>query len=224
MTVIYLIRHGVTDSNITGVFQGTTDTPLNETGLKQAERLVDYFHDIHLDAIYASPLCRAHQTAVYFAGSKNISIETVPGLIELNGGDLEGRTDEDNRRDYPDVIHNLRGNLHEFAAPGGESLREAYDRMIKTMELLINENPDKSIAVVSHGLVIQAFLSYVMGVNFDEIKIMILGNASVCKMRAESAGRIVLETCNELHHLPASLIIDTPDNDAIRNARNYKKG
>ena len=63
MTTVYFIRHGTTENNIAGRFQGRSDIPLGEKGRKQAACLGERFAHIPLDAVYTSPLRRAYQTA-----------------------------------------------------------------------------------------------------------------------------------------------------------------
>ena len=58
MTTLYLIRHGTTDANANGIFQGVLDLPLNDLGLKQAQALGERFKDIDVDVLYCTPLQR----------------------------------------------------------------------------------------------------------------------------------------------------------------------
>ena len=88
MTTLYLIRHGTTDSNLAGVFQGSMDVPLNERGLSQAALLARRFEKVHLDKIYVSALQRARQTgealAIVRAG------ETGRVRLTATAGDAQG--------------------------------------------------------------------------------------------------------------------------------------
>lgn len=91
MTTLYLIRHGTTDANANGIFQGVLDLPLNELGLRQAEALGKRFENIELDALYCTPLTRTRQTAEGLRGSKELPILVEPGIIEVDGGLMEAK-------------------------------------------------------------------------------------------------------------------------------------
>ena len=78
-----LVRHGETEWNATGQYQGQTDIPLSETGRAQAAALGKRFETIHVDAVYSSPLQRAYDTARAIAEPKGLLIQKVEGFKEL---------------------------------------------------------------------------------------------------------------------------------------------
>ena len=96
--LFYLVRHGQTDWNRAGKIQGTTDIPLNETGRQQAEQLATvlkersgYPAETRIDAVYASPLARAFQTAEILAKEGKLPLRRLTGLRvheEQNAGIL----------------------------------------------------------------------------------------------------------------------------------------
>ena len=88
--MIYIVRHGETDWNIKGLYQGSKDTELTEVGIAQAEELKEKLKEISFDVVISSPLKRAYDTARIITGSTNI--EKDARIIERIGGDLEGRT------------------------------------------------------------------------------------------------------------------------------------
>lgn len=90
---LYLVRHGQTDWNLQDKIQGWADVPLNDAGIKQAERLRDQLHKKNIipDKVYASPLQRVRSTAkIITDGKQQIIIDE--RLMERNVGELEGRS------------------------------------------------------------------------------------------------------------------------------------
>lgn len=210
MTTLYLIRHGTTDSNMTGNFQGISDIPLNALGLKQAACLGTRFDSIHLDRIYSSPLERAKQTAKGLCGQKDLAIELAPDLIEVNGGLLEGRTIVENNLDFPGVMDTFKNDIPNFQAPEGENTRQVYDRVTAGIQALIAENKGKTIACVSHGFAIQTFLCYAEGTAFENMQQKIVRNTAVCKFVFDDDGSLHTLYINDNRHLPEELVYSPP--------------
>lgn len=96
MTRIGLIRHGSTAWNKEGRIQGHTDNPLDEEGLQQAEAIAERLSGEHWDYIYSSDLLRARQTAEVIAAKLGLQVAgVIPGIREMNGGLLEGTTEQE---------------------------------------------------------------------------------------------------------------------------------
>lgn len=207
MTTLYLIRHGITADNIRGVFQGNLNTPLNEQGLAQAACLTQRFAEVPLDLVMTSPLERAVQTAKAVKGHKKIPFLIHKGLIELHGGQLEGQTTGYMHEHFPEVMYNFEHHPARFDPPDGESCRHAYDRMVKTIRKIVARNKGRRIACVSHGMAIQAFLSYASGEPFEDMQFRILPNTAVCKFNFDSRGQLSTEYLSDDSHLPEELKI-----------------
>ena len=88
-TTVLLIRHGETEWNLLGKFQGCTDIALSQDGIKQAEALRDRLKG-DFDYIYSSPLMRANETAKILASEYNKEVEVVQDIREINFGEWEG--------------------------------------------------------------------------------------------------------------------------------------
>lgn len=204
MTVLYLIRHGLTASNSAGVFQGRRDMPLSERGAEQARLLGRRFAGVPLDALYCSALSRARQTAEEIA--QHTGLEPVPleGLNEIDMGEMAGHTIEECKLLYPAAAAALEENPAEFSAPGGESARQVYARAVRTIEALAAQNPGKTLAAVSHGFVIQAFLNYIETLSPEPrgLKRFIVGNTAVNKLIFEPQRPPRAEYVNDQSHLP----------------------
>lgn len=101
---LYLVRHGQTDMNKNNMFYGWTDADINETGLRQAENLRDFFQNVPLDAIYSSDLRRAAHTAEIIASGKGMDVRYEKDFRELYYGDWENRPAEEIKAKYKEEL------------------------------------------------------------------------------------------------------------------------
>ncbi|MCD8355291.1 MAG: histidine phosphatase family protein [Clostridia bacterium] len=203
-TTVYFIRHGTTENNVSGRFQGSTDVPLGETGLKQATYLGERFAEVPVDAVYTSPLTRARQTAEGVCAKLELQPILYDDLREIDGGRLEGHTNPENRRDYPDVMDNFRNHPAKFCPPGGETARQVHERMTRAVNRLVQENAGKSIVIVSHGFALQSYLAC-LDTPFDEMEPNLVGNAAVSCLRYDEAGNFETVFYDDSSHLPEEL-------------------
>jgi broad specificity phosphatase PhoE len=151
-TIVGLLRHGQTDWNIDFRLQGTTDIPLNETGLAQAQTVAQFISAADWDALVASPLSRAIDTAKVVsehAGLPAASIE--PLLLERAFGVGEGLTYDEWREKFRDLA----------VIPGGESLVELADRCWLLLDALLQNHRGKRVLTVSHGALIRKVIELV---------------------------------------------------------------
>lgn len=166
-TTIGLLRHGQTDWNIDFRLQGTSDIPLNETGIEQARMASAALSD-DWDAIVSSPLGRAVKTAEIVSESHSfgdLSIE--PLLLERSFGEAEGLGYEEWRARYPDSV-----------VPGGESIPELEARCHRLLEKLAADFAGRRVLTVSHGALIRKLLNIVSAGEFPREGER-LGNASL---------------------------------------------
>lgn len=170
MIKLYLVRHGETDGNVQQWYQGSTDVPLNEHGIEQAQCLSRFWQDVHFDGIYSSPLQRARKTAGIIAEPHGVTVETHAELKEIDFGVWEGHT-------YPEITKRWPGEIEKFydsngtvRAHGGESFREVEQRITpKTKELLANHNDGDTVLIVSHGASIRCLIFGLLGLDMSRI-------------------------------------------------------
>lgn len=143
MTDLVLVRHGETEWNRLKRVQGRTDIPLNETGRQQARATAERLTGEHFDAVVASPLSRAAETAQIIADGLGIGpIELVDDLVERNYGEAEGMTGAD-------IDARWGGRLE-----AQESRTEVIDRVKPALLAIAARHPGQRVLVVSHGGVI----------------------------------------------------------------------
>jgi uncharacterized phosphatase len=159
VTVLYLVRHGETDWNRQRRIQGSTDIPLNTTGRSQALATGTLLARRRWDAIVASPLSRAFETASIIATAVGLPEPSVNNaLVERNYGTAEGMTGREIDLRYP------RGT----EVPGRETREAVGARVIPALLEIAEAHPGGAVIVVSHGGVIRSVLTAVEHGAFDE--------------------------------------------------------
>ena len=124
VTRIIAIRHGETAWNVDTRIQGQLDITLNMTGLMQAGRVAQALADEDIDAIYASDLLRAWQTANAIAHATDSPLSANTGLRERGFGLFEGKTFAEIETLWPEEAQRWRKREPDWAPPGGESLSD----------------------------------------------------------------------------------------------------
>lgn len=201
MTTVYFVRHGTTASNAGGRFQGSSDIPLGDMGLRQADALGERFRDVPLDAVYCSPLKRARQTADGVCKYKDFSPIIENDLREIDGGALEGHTNEENTQKYPDVMYALRNDPARFDAPEGEKALDVWKRVKGAIEKIVVENPDRTIAIVSHGFALMTYFG-TLEHEPEHMETKMSFNASVTTITYENPDEPTMVHFNNTDHLP----------------------
>ncbi|WP_232699849.1 histidine phosphatase family protein [Brevibacillus daliensis] len=150
-TILYLIRHGETDWNINQRIQGHTNTDLNEAGKEQAAKLAEALSTESFAHIYSSDLKRAFETASMLGKRLDIPVTPLSTLRERCYGELEGKY-------YVDVQDRLEKLLSHESICGVESRDAMQERAVITIKHLLKQHMGQTIAIVSHGGFINAFL------------------------------------------------------------------
>ncbi len=185
----YLVRHGETEWNKLGKFQGSTDIELNERGLAQAKESAQAAVQWGHSAIYSSPLTRTMQVAEEIERVTSVAVVAKPGLMELLLGDLEGVTGDEMRDGWPDVFHNWRESPESVKMPNGESLVELQERAWETItEIEKDHKDDESIVVVSHNFAIRTIIGALVGIPLANFHRMSLGLSSLCMFESDRRG------------------------------------
>lgn len=163
---LHLIRHGQTPSNLIGALDtGDPGPGLTGEGERQAAAVGAMFADRPLDAVYASPLTRARQTAAAIARPHGLEVLIRPGLREILAGDLEMRTDRESVTRYlGTMVAWAAGDLDEVM-PGGESGRATLDRFDAVVAEVATTGAQE-VALVSHGAMLR-FWAVLRGKNLD---------------------------------------------------------
>jgi broad specificity phosphatase PhoE len=201
---LYLIRHGQSASNQARVEGrlGEFDPPLTAIGEAQAERVGERMASYGVDAIYASPLQRAYNTAKPIATRTGITIKVIEDLQEINEPTRAGSVDPNANRETADhraikarfEVEPTWDNL-----PGGESSAHFRERIGRAFAQIVEECPGKKVAIACHGGVIQTYVAMVLGLDKNDFPFYAF-NASITSVRAWQDKR-ALWRMNELAHL-----------------------
>lgn len=161
---ITLVRHGQSESNVTGRWQGHGDSPLSPEGRRQAAALAERLRGAHFDRLLSSDLQRAAHTADAVAEVLGQSVERFQTWREIDVGDWEGLTREEVAERFPDQIAALQGG-QTIAIGGAESWVDLAERARRAYELLLSElQPGDKAAVFAHGGVIASLVGLLFGV------------------------------------------------------------
>lgn len=198
---LFLVRHGETEWNKLGRFQGQNDNSLNELGLAQARDTARAAISWKPAALYSSPLCRTMQVAEEISRLVGISVIPDPRLKELDLGELEGVTGEEMRTGWPKVYQTWRNDPQAVMMPGGESLVQLQERTWQSLQSLENAHGQGDvIVVVSHNFAIRALCGKLLGLPLSHFHRMYLSLGSVSTMEKNSLGWRLL-TYNSTCHL-----------------------
>jgi len=158
-TKMYLVRHGETDWNRERRIQGgSSDTPLNASGIRQAKNLALFLAGEDIRAVYSSPLSRSMDTARAIAGAHRLDVMAERDLREIEAGTLEGITLDELGTNFSEMLtkENAGGGLP--TVPGGESLPDVQRRGWKIARRIAVDNYDGTVVMVSHYFVILAIV------------------------------------------------------------------
>ena len=184
LTTLVLVRHGETDWNVEGRYQGQADPPLNERGRRQARRVGRELGRLGLDAIYSSDLSRAYDTALEVAKAACLDVRVDARLREIHQGEWQGLLVAEIERRYPEAFRRWRVDPTSVTPPGGEDLFQLEVRVLASAHELVNSHPGQRVAIISHKLPISVIKCHYQGIPLREIWKLIPANATREELRA----------------------------------------
>jgi probable phosphoglycerate mutase len=179
---LFLIRHGETDWNKRHCFQGKKDIPLNQTGLIQAELLAKRLKNFFIERIYTSPLKRAKVTAEIIAKELKLKFPLSKfGLKEIDHGLWEGKTEDEVKNKYSELLKIWYNQPHLIKMPQGENLKSVKNRAVACILNILKEVTNQGyqrIAIVSHEAVNKIILCYLLSLPLRYFWLLPQSNAS----------------------------------------------
>ncbi|WP_373898967.1 histidine phosphatase family protein [Haloimpatiens sp. FM7315] len=201
-TTLLLIRHGETEWNTLGKFQGCKDINLTEEGIFQATLLNKKIQN-SFDYIYTSPLKRAIDTSNIICANSSLKPEIYTNLREINFGKWEGLTLNEMKKLYPKEFQVWRNDDKIAPLCGGDlSLKLASLRAKKAILDIIEKHKSKRIVVVTHGGLIRAGLIGLFDWKMTMYHKIVLGNTSITKLKFDENLNPFIVTLNDTSHLP----------------------
>ncbi|GLU30754.1 histidine phosphatase family protein [Trinickia caryophylli] len=218
-TRILFIRHGETEWNRVKRIQGHIDIPLAQSGVAQADRLAARLEreardGSGLDAIYASDLTRARQTAQPSASVLGLPLQLVPGLRERHYGAFQGLERHEIAARFPEAYAVWQTRDAGFVPEGGESSRAFYDRVLSAVADVVVAHPQGRIACVTHGGVLDCIYRRARGLSLDVPRSYPLLNASINTVEFDREGRVDIVSWGDVDHLG-----EAADDDGLQPRR-----
>ena len=199
---LIVVRHGVTDWNREGRWQGRLDPPLSESGRHEASlvaaRLVDD-PDLRPARILASTLARAAETAAAIGEALGITVEPEPRLVEIGAGQWEGRTHAELEATDGERYRAWR-TTPVYGPPGGEPLIDAAAR-VKTLLAAVEASSAWPVLLVSHGGILRYLARGLLDLDAERAEALDIDNASVSTAVQADDGMWRLERWNDTLHL-----------------------
>lgn len=202
--LLLLLRHGATANNTANPprLQGRgSDMPLSEIGREQARRTAEFLADRAIDAVYASPLSRAVETAEAIAAPHGLTVSRVAEFIECDVGAWEGLSWAEVAAASPDEHRRFLADPAAHSYAGGESLRQVFERAAPALDRLLRGGTGRTIVVVAHNVVNRVVLAPLLGVPLSLARGIPQANCGINVLR-HGGGRTKLLTLNGVWHLP----------------------
>lgn len=186
---LFVVRHGRTEANATGLLLGRADPQLDEVGWQQASKIAAV---LPIGArVISSPLRRCAETAAVIAersgqaqGDKNRAVETDERLLELNYGELDLRP----LAEVPAETWARWRADPDFRPPGGETLRELADRVGEILDELAEPGATDDIVIVTHVSPVKAALAWALGVGIEVSWRSFVAQASITRIAVSERG------------------------------------
>lgn len=200
MTELVLIRHGETDMNRELRFQGHVDVSLNAIGHEQARRLAGRMAGEPADAVYASDLLRAQQTAGPIGAQLALSPVAETGLREQNFGRVDGMRVDDIKAQHPECWEGWLRFEQDYCMPEGESTRRFHARVMEAVQRIVALHPDRKLVLVTHGGVLDMIYRTARSLGLDGPRQSEIPNAGFNRIRVRGDGAIdILEWADTRH-------------------------
>jgi probable phosphoglycerate mutase len=172
---LLLVRHGETDWNRQGRFQGQIDIPLNTTGLAQAHSAVP------IQKAFTSSMARPRQTAeAILTAHPEVTLDSQEGLVEIGHGRWEGRLEQEISQEWGELLQQWKDAPHTVQMPEGENLQQVWDRSLACWNALAaGLEADETALVVAHDAVNKTILCALLGLTPADIWMVKQGNGGV---------------------------------------------
>lgn len=166
-TRLYLARHGQVEGHEVKRYNGQGNVPLTALGALQSRQLCERLRRVSLQAVYSSDLDRSAHCAQLIAAAHGLTAVTDVALRELNSGDWEGRTWAELQEACPEDWQARLQDLVNFQIPGGESLRDAAERVRPVLQNILARHAGGQVALVAHGGINRILLLDAIGASLD---------------------------------------------------------
>ncbi len=196
---LILVRHGETEWNRGGRFQGQSSVGLNQRGLAQARQTADALVPMKPSVLYSSPLPRTLSTAQEISRKLSLPVAPLEGIKEVNLGELEGITGEEMRSRYPQIYSAWREDPSDVVFPGGESMRQLQERAWQAVEGIERAHPEEVIVAVSHNFAIRTVMCRFLGLPLSQFHVLRVDLGSISILQSRPGFRQVVSINDRCH-------------------------
>ena len=204
MTHVYIIRHAEAEGNVFRRCHGHYNSYITSRGMRQIDALAERFKDIHIDALYSSDLRRTVTTSGAITKYHGLEIIKDRNLREQYLGSWEDMPFGDLDYLYPEQMYCFNHDPENWTVAKGESFGNLQKRIVSEILKLANENDGKTIACVTHGMAIRAFIAYVLQLKPTDIGQIPYGDNTCVGSFFIEGDKITAEYYNDNSHLEAS--------------------
>ena len=178
---LILVRHGETDWNKAGRFQGQIDIPLNDHGRSQAAAARDFLKDVSIDRAWSSTLSRPTETAeIILEAHSGVPLTQIDGLVEIGHGLWEGKLESEIREGWSDLLDTWKRAPETVQMPEGETIQDVWARSVTSwQEIAKGLKPEETALVVAHDAVNKTILCDLLGLTPADIWAVKQGNGGV---------------------------------------------
>lgn len=202
MAKLLLIRHGKINLQREDRYWGSTDIPLNDIGVKQAEQIRDYLAPEKITHIYSSGLSRTRDTAKILADPRQINVIACEELNEFNFGYAEGLTYDEIKKLHPSLAEEM-AKMGDISFPGGESLDKFYGRVRVFLKRLEKHKPQDTVAVIAHAGSLRMLICHLLELERKHWYRLFIDHASISVVNMYQHISI-LNSLNDTSHLKAA--------------------
>jgi broad specificity phosphatase PhoE len=208
---LLLVRHGETDWNRAGKFQGQIDVPLNDNGREQARQAAEFLKDVKLDFAISSSMLRPKETAeIILKHHGDLQLELRDELREISHGLWEGKFESEIEASYPGLLEEWKTSPENVQMPEGENLEQVWTRAIAAWREIVKSVSGTGI-VVAHDAVNKALLCHLFNLEPEHFWKFKQGNGAVSVIDYPHGpdGLPVLQAMNITTHLSGSIFDQT---------------
>ena len=191
MLKLILVRHAITEDNKGCKLSGHIDSILSEEGKKQIKDLNKFLQLEKIDKIYTTTSSRTKYTVEEIAQERNMEIIEKDTLKEISFGDFEGLDFNEIKDRYPDEFQKMIDEGYNYRYPNGESLVDSYNRVVKEIKDIVNNNDNKNILICSHGGTIRNILTYLISNSYNYHWNFRIDNCSVTTLEIDDGFAVI---------------------------------
>jgi broad specificity phosphatase PhoE len=186
-TTIYLVRHGRSRANETGVFAGCSDDPLLPEGRKEAEAAATLLAGRNISRIYSSPVARAMETAEIISRRLEVDMLPEPDISDIKIPSWEGRLKQEMLCDMSSGYSEWKTSPATFCPHSGETLADLQKRATNATTRLLEHHKGKNIVMVTHLAVARVIILALSDMPLDKYRDIDISNATPIEIVSRNA-------------------------------------